>query len=77
MNEHTLNDLEPEVSYLYCYTCKRHIPCRFLPNGIWLVECPRCAGECGGCKCELVELCLGGKGIFPDFLSATRNDDST
>lgn len=68
----SLNDLEPEVSYLYCSVCKQHIPCRYLPSGVWLVECPRCTGECGSCVCELVEICLGGAGTFPDVFSVLR-----
>lgn len=75
VKEHTLNNLEPEVSYLYCYVCEEHVPCRYLPTGVWLVECPHCTGECGSCKCELVELCLGGHGVFPDFLSSPRKSD--
>jgi len=77
VKERGLDDLEPEVSYLYCYACKRHVPCRFLPTGVWLVDCPECIGECVNCKCELVELCLGGRGTFPDYLSVIRKADST
>lgn len=68
--------LEPEVSYLWCYVCKRHIRCHFLPSGMWLVECPKCTGECGTCRCELVELCLGGAGVFPEFFSAVKESNS-
>jgi hypothetical protein len=70
-------NLEPEVSYLYCYRCKDHIPCRFLPSGVWVVECPHCIGECETCSCELIEICLGGAGVFPDLPSILRRPDSS
>jgi hypothetical protein len=42
-----------------------------------VVECPHCIGECETCRCELIDLCLGGAGVFPDLPSILRRSDST
>lgn len=52
------------VDYLWCPACRKHVRCIRLETGWWEVECPRCTGECGYCKCGLRELCIG---VHPEW----------
>ncbi len=56
------HELQPRVDYLYCERCEHHVACIRLRPGVWEVQCPRCAGECGLCGCSKVGACLGPNG---------------
>ncbi len=53
-----VRQLQPQMDYLYCAECSRHVPCVRLPGGVWEVQCPRCAGECGLCSCLETGTCV-------------------
>ena len=57
-----LRQLQPNVDYLYCCECGRHVPSIRLETGIWEVQCPRCIGECGLCSCSAHGICQGKDG---------------
>ncbi len=55
-------ELKPNVDYLYCEECGRHVSCIRLGRGIWEVQCPRCEGKCGLCACQAGGHCVGKNG---------------
>ena len=57
-----LRQLQPDVDYLYCRECGRHVACIRLEAGVWEVQCPRCIGECGLCGCSANGICQGKEG---------------
>lgn len=57
-----LRQLQPDVDYLYCRECGRHVASIRLEAGVWEVQCPRCVGECGLCSCAANGICLGRGG---------------
>lgn len=43
---------------MYCSECGENVPVEKLPEGVLLIHCPRCTGECAICRCHLVESCF-------------------
>ena len=58
-------NLSPNVDYLFCPVCEKHIPCTRNDTGYWEVNCPGCVGECNMCKCYLAKYCFGRREEFP------------
>ena len=71
------HQLQRKVDYLYCQACERHVPCVRLQAGVWEVQCPRCAGECGLCGCFRIGHCVGPNGVpvqTHTFVAATEGN---
>jgi hypothetical protein len=59
------SQLNVEYDYLWCPSCRVHVPCARVPSGGWEVKCRGCAGECGTCDCHLRRFCFGSRDQFP------------
>lgn len=70
-----LRQLQPNVDYLFCSECGRHVACIRLEEGVWEVQCPRCVGECGLCSCLVTGSCLGkGQTAAPTHVHVANRD---
>ncbi len=47
-----------EYSTLYCDECKKDIPVETLEDGMIIIHCPKCVGECMACDCRLAVECF-------------------
>ncbi len=58
-----VHELQRKVDYLFCERCGTHVPCIRLRPGVWEVQCPRCVGDCGLCRCSQLGQCVGSNGV--------------
>ena len=43
---------------IFCSECNKEIPFEKVGDGVIIIHCPRCNGECLTCDCHLVSECF-------------------
>ncbi len=43
---------------IFCSECNKEIPFEKVGDGVIIIHCPRCTGECLTCDCHLVSECF-------------------
>ena len=50
--------MENKFNKIYCEECKKDISVENLDDGVVLIHCPKCVGECLACDCHLAQNCF-------------------